>query len=838
MESAAPPPVPPRRPRERPPLPARPLPRLEDPHAGDPDPQLPPRARRPLPGAPPLPTRPRPAIADPLHRIATPPPVAHTAPPPEGPRTPAPDPPAAMHASDPQPPPVPGPPDAPRKPAPHAIPPALTALDVVCAPTPPVTAPLLLSAAARQAHTRSSSGGSATPPPSVRNAAMRGASANPSRGMLGDNVLNFRDLGVSVINASLRMHHTRAAAESVGPMPGVVFRSAELGSVCERDVRTLLSKYRIRTIIDLRSEMEARANNILAKYYPATMQPTADESSEKLLRLRAEQLRNTIVEVAAHDYEAATRPWERTGESRSNWTHRSSLRYSRTIGDPRTDPVARALAHLYDPPSDSDTQTVTAAHPYVPQYPPAAVMPPADSSPPPPPPPPPPAQGPGLAQTAYDWGSETLQMLRSYLDYQWPGAAGDTTTTTRGSDPPSIPLPPIPAAAPAAPARPPSSAEDNASAASAPESVPASSPPHSQPGDPRPADHAAANDGDDDDDDDDDDNGDCDNERSSSTGSAWTHGSSVLRAASRAHTEPLTPTPREHSPAPQQSQWSLTALERGARGSVDGAVRRPGARRPRVTNRFGGRRSRYRCNIIGENYRKKCVWAHAPLSTKIKVVLRFATFNKAEGIRTIGRDVLAPRGLAGSYEDYIDYCKQEFASVMRIFADPGAYPILFHCHHGKDRTGIVAMLLLGILGVDDQIIAADYAQSAANLAPVRKRMELIDMGAVGLPPSFCDAPAPVMLSLLHHIRTNYGSVRGYLRSTGLTTQELDAIAWCLRGNFYGLVQLQPQPQPRGRAWALERPSPRHRPAADASPGADSEPQATDDHEAAGHERFY
>ncbi|ORX67878.1 hypothetical protein DL89DRAFT_207205, partial [Linderina pennispora] len=124
-------------------------------------------------------------------------------------------------------------------------------------------------------------------------------------------------------------------------------------------------------------------------------------------------------------------------------------------------------------------------------------------------------------------------------------------------------------------------------------------------------------------------------------------------------------------------------------------------------------------------------------------------------------------GLAGSYEDYVDYCKEEFASVMRIFADPCAYPILFHCQHGKDRTGIVAALLLGILEVDDEIIAQDYALSQANLVSVRHRMETLDMGAVGLPPSFCDTPAPVMRNLLRHIRKNYGSVRGYLRTAGM-----------------------------------------------------------------------
>ncbi|KAJ2713003.1 hypothetical protein H4R19_002467 [Coemansia spiralis] len=413
------------------------------------------------------------------------------------------------------------------------------------------------------------------------------------------------------------------------------------------------------------------------------------------------------------------------------------------------------MAHLYDPPSDSDTQDVSANQPYVPHFPPATVASVVD--------PQPAAVSPytGLAQSAYEWGSDTLQTLRSFWDYQWADAE--------------------PADARAAePAREQESVLTDTDTGSRPASSSSSASYRDLPGSgrhgPQPASTAArrelppthtngalAGGGD-------------------GFGDLGTH-----RIASRARTEPVAIAQAERIVSDRRSLRSL-ALYANGRASLDDNVNRPGTRRrAHVKNRFDGRRSRYRCNIIGDNYRRKCVWARAPMSTKLKVILRFATFNKAEGIRTIGRDVLAPRGLAGSYEDYVDYCKQEFAAVLRIFADPGAYPILFHCHHGKDRTGIVAMLLLGILGVDDQVIAADYAQSAKNLEPVRKRMELLDMGAVGLPPSFCDSPAPVMLSLLHHIRTNYGSVRGYLRSAGLTTQEIGAIAWCLRGNFYSLV---------------------------------------------------
>ena len=43
------------------------------------------------------------------------------------------------------------------------------------------------------------------------------------------------------------------------------------------------------------------------------------------------------------------------------------------------------------------------------------------------------------------------------------------------------------------------------------------------------------------------------------------------------------------------------------------------------------------------------------------------------------------------------------AASLRLFADADNFPILVHCVHGKDRTGLIAMLLLGLLDVDSQV---------------------------------------------------------------------------------------------------------------------------------------
>jgi protein-tyrosine phosphatase len=50
--------------------------------------------------------------------------------------------------------------------------------------------------------------------------------------------------------------------------------------------------------------------------------------------------------------------------------------------------------------------------------------------------------------------------------------------------------------------------------------------------------------------------------------------------------------------------------------------------------------------------------------------------------------------------------------VLRVFFDRANYPIDFHCIGGADRTGTVAAILFGILGVDDDEIWKDYQITA------------------------------------------------------------------------------------------------------------------------------
>jgi protein-tyrosine phosphatase len=65
------------------------------------------------------------------------------------------------------------------------------------------------------------------------------------------------------------------------------------------------------------------------------------------------------------------------------------------------------------------------------------------------------------------------------------------------------------------------------------------------------------------------------------------------------------------------------------------------------------------------------------------------------------------------YTFMVERCQPAVRTILETIstADDGA--VLFHCAGGKDRTGIIAALLLGLAGVDDATIAQDYFYSAS-----------------------------------------------------------------------------------------------------------------------------
>jgi protein-tyrosine phosphatase len=114
-------------------------------------------------------------------------------------------------------------------------------------------------------------------------------------------------------------------------------------------------------------------------------------------------------------------------------------------------------------------------------------------------------------------------------------------------------------------------------------------------------------------------------------------------------------------------------------------------------------------------------------------------------------------------------------AVVRLIAVPANQPVVFHCAAGKDRTGIVAALVLGALGVDDDTIVADYVLTAEHMPLLVERHRAVaaerGVAAEVGDPHFA-AEAEAMRDVLVGLETKHGGVEGYLLANGLEPEAL------------------------------------------------------------------
>ena len=100
---------------------------------------------------------------------------------------------------------------------------------------------------------------------------------------------------------------------------------------------------------------------------------------------------------------------------------------------------------------------------------------------------------------------------------------------------------------------------------------------------------------------------------------------------------------------------------------------------------------------------------------KIKTDLELRTPQETAGMNgTILGDDVGWSCISFAAYDLIDNTirgREPFAKVFEIFTKEENYPILFHCSGGRDRTGTLAFLLNGLLGVGEDDLCRDWEAS-------------------------------------------------------------------------------------------------------------------------------
>ena len=126
--------------------------------------------------------------------------------------------------------------------------------------------------------------------------------------------------------------------------------------------------------------------------------------------------------------------------------------------------------------------------------------------------------------------------------------------------------------------------------------------------------------------------------------------------------------------------------------------------------------------------------------------------------------------LASRYDEMLEYCGPKFVDAVETLAR-SPHPTVFHCTAGKDRTGILAALILGLLGVADHEIVADYESTTQEMhslfSLLRSVNPLFEERMNSQPAAFLASPAEAMSRTLTGLRWNDGNAEAYLLRHGL-----------------------------------------------------------------------
>jgi protein-tyrosine phosphatase len=126
------------------------------------------------------------------------------------------------------------------------------------------------------------------------------------------------------------------------------------------------------------------------------------------------------------------------------------------------------------------------------------------------------------------------------------------------------------------------------------------------------------------------------------------------------------------------------------------------------------------------------------------------------------------------YLIFLERFKQNVAAGIKAVARAPEGGIVVHCVGGKDRTGLLTAFLLHLVGVDTAQIASDYALSEERLRPrheewfaqAETEAELERLRRIS------QTPAESMVGVFAELERRYGSVEDYLRSAGVSDEDL------------------------------------------------------------------
>jgi protein-tyrosine phosphatase len=138
-----------------------------------------------------------------------------------------------------------------------------------------------------------------------------------------------------------------------------------------------------------------------------------------------------------------------------------------------------------------------------------------------------------------------------------------------------------------------------------------------------------------------------------------------------------------------------------------------------------------------------------------------------------------PNYLFHAYFSMFERSPQTLARSVTAIADASHAGTLFHCAAGKDRTGVLAMLVLGILDVERELIIEDYAMSNNAVKKIKawNQMHNPDIAArqATWPDRVMSANPENMRLLVEAVENQHGSITQLVLSLGVSVESVQKL---------------------------------------------------------------
>jgi len=143
-------------------------------------------------------------------------------------------------------------------------------------------------------------------------------------------------------------------------------------------------------------------------------------------------------------------------------------------------------------------------------------------------------------------------------------------------------------------------------------------------------------------------------------------------------------------------------------------------------------------------------------------------------------ELVGDTGISGKrYLGYLEFGPDSWLRIFELFKNADSQAIVLHCTAGKDRTGVSTAFLLSVLGVNRELIEADYKLTNID---VPRQVDFLEAN-IGLPEGMdrndmsraAGVPEDAMADFLDGLETRHGGAISYLKGIGITEQDMEAV---------------------------------------------------------------